>query len=80
MAKNLSAIFLSLILVPAAATAAPGNKRDSRSDEQQYCLTFRDETGSHLARTECRTRKEWRQLGIDVDQLASKDGISGGLA
>ncbi|MFL6737146.1 MAG: hypothetical protein ACJ8F4_08845 [Sphingomonas sp.] len=82
MAKLIRALGFSLILASLTATAAPGVKPDAKSQgpDQKYCVTFQSDTGSHLARTECRTKKEWRQLGIDVDELASKSGNSGGLA
>ncbi len=80
MAKLPWAIGFSLILASSAATAAPGVKPDAGNQDQKYCVTFQSDTGSHLARTECRTKKEWRQLGVDVDQLSSKGGNSGGLA
>jgi hypothetical protein len=81
MAKLLRTCFI-LILASSAATAAPGVKRDdgNKGPDQKYCVTFQSETGSHLTRTECRTKKEWRQLGVDVDELSSKDSNSGGLA
>jgi hypothetical protein len=83
MAKLVTAIGLSLILATTAASAAPSVKPDSKKQgsEQKYCLTYESETGSRLARMECRTKREWRLLGVDVDQLSSsKTGNSGGLA
>ena len=81
MTKLFRAIGFSLILASAAATAAPSAKPDSRrqNSDQRYCLTFED-TGSHLARTECRTKKEWRQLGVDVDELSAKERGGAGAA
>jgi hypothetical protein len=80
MSKLLSAIGFSLILASTAATAGPSVKPDGKDQEKKYCLTFEADTGSHLTRTECRTKKEWRALGVDVDQLSSKEGNSGDLA
>ena len=82
MAKLVWAIGFSLILASSAASAAPGVKSDApnKGADKKYCLTFESETGSHLSRTECRTKREWRQLGVDVDELSAKDGNSGGLA
>jgi hypothetical protein len=76
------AIGFSLILASSAASAVPAAKPDASNQgaEKKYCLTFESETGSHLSRTECRTKKEWRKLGVDVDELSSKEGNSGGLA
>ena len=79
MAK-LVVIGLGLILSSTAALASPDAKTDSKKgSEAQYCLTFED-TGSHLSRTECRTKKEWKQRGVDVDELSAKNGRPDGLA
>lgn len=67
MGKLLATVGLGLIFVSTAAAAAPAGKA-SRPAERQYCFKFED-TGSHLARTECRTKSEWKQLGVDVDEL-----------
>ena len=83
MAKLLTAVCFSLILATTAASAAPSARPDSKKQgsEQKYCLTYESETGSRVSRMECRTKKEWRQLGVDVDQISSsKAGNSGGLA
>ena len=79
MVKLLATVGLALMLASTAATAAPSAK-PAKPTERQYCLTFADDTGSHLKRTECRTKKEWKQLGVDVDELSSKDSGSSGLA
>jgi len=68
------------MLASTVATAAPTAKpADEAPADKQYCLKFADDTGSHLTRTECHTKKEWKRLGVDVDEL-SKNGGSSGLA
>jgi hypothetical protein len=71
MVKLLASIGLGLLLASTAAVAAPDGRpaKPAKPAERQYCLKFADDTGSHLARMECRTKKEWRQLGVDVDQV-----------
>ena len=68
MGKLLATIGFGLIFASTAATAAPAGKAAPNPAERQYCFKFED-TGSHLARTECRTRSEWKQLGVDVDEV-----------
>jgi hypothetical protein len=82
MAKLLAIIGLGLILSSTAAASTPAPRPDTKNQarEQKYCLTFNSDTGSHIARTECRTKKEWKQLGIDVDALSEKSRHSEGLA
>ena len=79
MVKLLATVSLGLLFASTAANAAPADK-PGKPAERQYCLTFADDTGSHLKRTECRTKREWKQLGVDVDELSSKDSGSSGLA
>jgi len=80
MVKVLATVGLSLIFAATATTAPPAAKPSSDASKQTYCLTFADDTGSHINRTECRTKKEWKQLGVDVDQLSSKTGAPEGTA
>ena len=81
MVKVLATVGLSLILASTAATASPNAKPESKpASEQQYCLTFDSDTGSHISRTECRTKKEWRKLGVDVDEMSAREGRSAGQA
>jgi len=83
MSKLVTTVVLSVILASTTvANATDKTKSASKpADTKQYCLTFAGDTGSHLTRTECRTKKEWRQLGVDVDDLsASQNGGKGGFA
>jgi hypothetical protein len=73
MSKFLVTAGLSLILASTAATAAPAAKQGAKAPQQKVCIKFADDTGSHLTRTECRTKSEWKQLGVDVDDLSSND-------
>jgi len=40
--------------------------------EQTYCLQFALDTGSRINRVECKTKREWALLGVDVDHLNDK--------
>ena len=79
MSKVLATAMLSLVLASTAAGASPAPTTADKApaDRKQYCLTFADQTGSHITRTECRTKKEWKQLGVDVDELMDKSDGSG---
>ena len=64
-----------LIVAGAALMGAPAAAEQSakpRPAEKTYCLRYAQDTGSHLTRTECRTKKQWAQLGVDVDELTDK--------
>jgi hypothetical protein len=81
MSKLLATVGLTLVLASTVAAAAPTAKStDQAPVDKQYCLKFADDTGSHLTRTECHTKKEWKRLGVDVDELSTNDGGRAGLA
>ena len=61
---------VTLLAFPAAAQQ-PAKARQAPA-EKTYCLRYTQDTGSHLTRTECRTKKEWARLGVDVDELMEK--------
>jgi len=52
---------------PQSNTVAPKG-----AGEKTYCLQFADDTGSHVNRVECRTKRQWAQRGVDVDSMTSK--------
>ena len=64
---QLKLVAFALGLVLSATPAVAGNSKAPK--EQVYCLEFKDDTGSHVSRRECRTKKEWKRLGVDVDDL-----------
>lgn len=68
MFKPVAIFGLSVVLASGAATAA-AQQKPAKAAERQYCFTFASDTGSHLTRTECHTKKEWKQLGVDVDEV-----------
>ena len=61
---------------------APANARQDRSPQgnsagqtevsRKYCFKFDSDTGSRINRQECRTKKEWQRLGVNVDELLRK--------
>ena len=55
---------------PTSNTVAP--KTQVASKEQTYCLQFGVDTGSRIKRVDCKTKKQWAQLGVDVDEVVGK--------
>ena len=58
----------SLMAVPAAAQSSKGRQAGK---EPVYCLEFSSETGSRIARMECRTKKDWARLGVELDKRSN---------
>ena len=67
-----SAFALAFIAAPASAwDNSQSNTAAPKQQEKTYCVQF-DDTGSHVARIECRTKKQWAQRGVDVDNPSEK--------
>ena len=73
MKNSLMAIATSGLLCVSAASAAQTPETNTAAaeptkpaKEQKYCLSPGTDTGSNLKRVECRTKKEWRSLGVDL--------------
>lgn len=67
-----AAAFATLLVAsPASAwDSAQGNTVAAKAKEKTYCLQFGLDTGSRINRVECKTKREWAMLGVDVDELA----------
>ena len=64
---------LSLIFTAAPAAAAdPAKNQTAAQDRTKYCIEVEASTGSRINKMECRTKAEWAQLGVDVDQVLAK--------
>jgi hypothetical protein len=59
----------SLMAVPAAAQSSSKGRQAGK--EPVYCLEFSSETGSRIARMECRTKKDWARLGVELDKRSN---------
>jgi hypothetical protein len=57
-------------IVPAAAATAPAGTPDTR-----YCMHVDPNTGSLVETTECWTRAEWAEQGVDVDKEWAREGV-----
>ena len=55
---------------PIRAEGAPAAPPDAR-----YCLRVDPITGTRLETVQCRTRWEWAQLEVDVDQEWADNGV-----
>ncbi len=60
----------ALLAVPAAAEQS--GKARPAAPEKTYCLQYSQDTGSRINRTECRTKKDWARIGVDIDELMRK--------
>jgi hypothetical protein len=63
-----------LVAVPAAAADPQSNTVAAKptAKEKTYCLQYALDTGSRINRVDCKTKKEWARLGVDVDDLGDK--------
>lgn len=72
------AALTALVATPALAAgkqqSAQGKESRAaaeKSKETKYCLTYEKTTGSRIEKTECRTKAEWADEGINVDNPES---------
>jgi len=57
-------------IVPVTTATAPAGTPDTR-----YCMHVDPTTGSLIESTECWTRAEWAEQGVDVDKEWSREGV-----
>jgi len=75
MQSKLVAFTIGMLVTATSAPAqnqadnAVAPKQQRAVADQTYCIEFKDDTGSHVSRRECRTRKDWKSRGVDVDDL-----------
>jgi len=60
------AIAAVTVAAPAIASSGPAAK------EVKYCVKSVTDTGTRIRVTECRTKAQWAQRGVDVEQLRRK--------
>ena len=79
MPYQAAALIVGSLLVAVSSTAADNStsntvapKTQVAAKNQTYCLQFGVDTGSRIKRLDCKTKKEWAQLGVDVDEVVGK--------
>ena len=65
-------LVLAGMALMASPAAAAEQSAKARGQEKAYCFKYATDTGSRISRLECRTKKEWARLGVDVDELLGK--------
>jgi hypothetical protein len=64
----------ALITAPATAKGTDDTPKANKTaaSEQKYCIEYEKMTGSRVSRQECRTKKQWAEEGVDVDEMMKK--------
>jgi hypothetical protein len=65
-------VLASVTLMASPAAAEQSAKARPATPEKTYCLQYSQDTGSRINRTECRTKKDWARIGVDIDELTRK--------
>jgi len=65
-------VLASVTLMASPAAAEQSAKARPATPEKTYCLQYSLDTGSRINRTECRTKKDWARIGVDIDELTRK--------
>lgn len=67
-------VALSMAALPLPAN--PGAKdAPAGSPTTRYCLRVEPITGSRIETIQCKTREDWAELGLDVDQEWGDNGV-----
>ncbi|MEO5612315.1 MAG: hypothetical protein ABIT68_06090 [Sphingomicrobium sp.] len=80
MAHTILVVALSVVVATSPASAASREPASmspapAASADAKYCLRVEPFTGSHIELTQCWTRAEWTEQGVDVDQEWAKEGV-----
>ena len=66
---------LALSLAAAAQQAGTAPGAPPAPESALYCLRVEAATGTRLETVQCRTRAEWTEWEIDVDQEWAEEGV-----
>ena len=73
-ANSIAALALAAAAAPLAA--APGEQQaPAGTADTRYCMKVEAVTGTRLERTECWTRAQWAEQGVDVERDWPKEGV-----
>jgi hypothetical protein len=75
--KELALAFMILAAPPAFAANPedPAAAAPAASEDAKYCMRVEPATGSRIEMVRCWTRREWAELGVDVDRDWPKEGV-----
>ena len=62
-------VIIGMGLVLATASSAANAARPYQAPAVKYCFDYFLETGTRISRSECRTKAEWANVGVDVDEV-----------
>jgi hypothetical protein len=68
MKALLTAAGLLSIITSTALGAASAAEPARDSGAAKYCVRLDSEPSTRVRRTECRTKADWKRLGIDIDE------------
>lgn len=75
MTHLVTALSLLAATLPPASSGPPATPAPAGTPNTRYCLRVDPPTGSRIETIQCRTRDEWAQLEVDVDQEWSQNGV-----
>lgn len=65
------AISIAASSAAAAGTTDQKSKGQASVGERKYCIKYGDMTGTRVKREECRTKKDWADEGVQIDEKKS---------
>ena len=75
MAELLVALTLVAATLPPTNAGSPATTAPAGTPSTRYCLKVDPPTGSRIETIQCRTREDWAELDVDVDQEWAQNGV-----
>jgi len=66
---------IAFVATPAIAGSSSGAEQkaksatSAKSDAKKYCIEYEKVVGSRISPVACKTKSEWRQEGVNVDEM-----------
>ena len=75
MAPLLFGLSLLATTLPPSGAGSPATPAPAGTPSTRYCLRVDPPTGSRIETIQCRTREDWAELDVDVDQEWAQNGV-----
>jgi hypothetical protein len=69
------ALSMATLPLPAGNTGPTPTAAPTGAPATRYCLRVDPPTGSRIETIQCRTREDWADLDVDVDQEWADNGV-----
>ncbi len=72
MAYQALMVAATVAFLAAPASAAPSRAKQAVAPKEKICIQYSSDTGSRIARIDCKTKSDWAKAGVYLDDLNKK--------